>query len=342
MILEKIRTTFPESIRTQEQDLLIGSSCLALTDQERDTIENLNFNRYESSLDREKRKDLSLRVAKSVADSQWWGEVSGFVTGGVSAGAGAWYLAAFTPFWTALSGLAGGYLGSKAGKQMGGDIGHEMAITNESNTPEFVHWRNKKYATVILPALSRYVDPDKESKTCPITLDWMVEPVRADDGHVYEKEALIEHLITWRERAFETLVLRGIQGGSPLSPEEERELLSTRSPFRNGNITIAGLEELPGYYDETIKSLTAKYNMEVLKQHAIVDQSKNQTQELSKEVAKVVRFYSMTQEERNHIKTDMRRDLLGHRVFRLDKEEDEALEFLKAAAKPPELIKYTV
>jgi hypothetical protein len=54
MILEKIRTAFPEINRTQEQDLLIGSTCLALTDQERDAIENLNFNKYQSSLDEKK------------------------------------------------------------------------------------------------------------------------------------------------------------------------------------------------------------------------------------------------------------------------------------------------
>ncbi|MGL5263109.1 MAG: hypothetical protein ACRDAI_00795 [Candidatus Rhabdochlamydia sp.] len=57
MILEKIRTAFPEINRTQEQDLLIGSTCLALTDQERDTIENLNFNKCQSSLDEKKSKD---------------------------------------------------------------------------------------------------------------------------------------------------------------------------------------------------------------------------------------------------------------------------------------------
>lgn len=47
----------------------------------------------------------------------------------------------------------------------------------------------------------------------------------------------------------------------------------------------------------------------------------------------------MNQKERNHIKTDMRRDLLGHEVFRTAEDEDDGLEFLKAAAKLPELIK---
>ena len=38
MILEKIRTAFPHQNRTEEQDMLIGSSCLALTDNERKEI----------------------------------------------------------------------------------------------------------------------------------------------------------------------------------------------------------------------------------------------------------------------------------------------------------------
>ncbi|MGB7128135.1 MAG: hypothetical protein WBD50_03470, partial [Candidatus Rhabdochlamydia sp.] len=341
MILEKIRTAFPEINRTQEQDLLIGSTCLALTDQERDTIENLNFNKYQSSLDEKKSKKVSLRVVETVANAQWWGKVSGFATGSVSAGTAAWYLAALSPLLTAASGGLGGYLGFEAGKIMGGDIGHELAMENEINEPEFICWKDEKYATVILPALSRYVDLDKEESktqlTCPITLDWMVEPVRAKDGHVYEKAAIIRHLATWPGRVTEILALRPIQ---TLTPKDAQEILNTSSPLRNGFISIDELKELPGYYEETVRSLISKYNMKVLNQRTIVDQNKDQTQELPEEVAKVVRFYSMTQERRDHIKADMRRDLLIHRVFRPDEqtEEDQALDLLTAAAKPPELI----
>ena len=343
MILEKIRTAFPEINRTPEQDLLIGSTCLALTDQERDTIENLNFNKYQSSLDEKKSKEISLRVAKTVANAQWWGKVTGCAAGGAGAGAAAWYLAALSPLLTAASGAAGGYLGFESGKIIGGDVGHEIAMKNETYTPEFIRWKDKKHATVILPALSRYVDLDESKKQlmCPITLDWMIEPVQAKDGHVYEKAAIIEHLINWMERLEEMLRLQPIQ---TLTPKDAQEILNTSSPLRNGFISVGELEELPGYYEEDVRSLISKYNMKVLKQRAIVDQTKNQTQELSEEVTKVVKFYSMTQKERNHIKADMRRDLLIHRVFRPDEqtEEDQALDLLTAAAKLPELIKYTV
>ena len=288
-----------------------------------------------------------MRVVETVANAQWWGKVTGCLAGGAGAGASAWYLAALSPFWTAASGAAGGYLGFEAGKKAGGNIGHKRAMKNEMSSPEFVRWQDKKYATVVLPALSRYVDLDEESKTqltCPINLDWMKEPVRAKDGHVYEKEAIVEHLINWIERTAETLLLRQMQVGAPFSPQEIHELLNTSSPFRNGFISIGGLKELPGYYEETVELLISKYNMKVLNQRTIVSQANNQAQELPEEVAKVVRFYSMAQERRDHIKADMRRDLLIHRVFRPDEqtEEDQALDLLTAAAKPPELIKFMV
>jgi hypothetical protein len=285
-----------------------------------------------------------LKVSETVASAQWWGKVTGCAAGGAGAGASAWYLAALSPFWTAASGVAGGYLGFHAGKQKGGDIGHAISMKNVTNSPEFVCWKDEKYVTVVLPTLSRYVDLDKESKTqltCPITFDWMKEPVRAKDGHVYEKAAIIKHLATWPGRVTEMLALRPIQ---TLIPKDAQEILNTSSPFRNGYISIDELKELPGYYEETVRSLIFEYNMKVLNQRAIVNQANNQAQELPEEVAKVVKFYSMTQEKRDHIKADMRRDLLIHRVFRPDEqtEEDQALDLLTAAAKPPELIKFMV
>ncbi|PWU13057.1 MAG: hypothetical protein C5B45_06735 [Chlamydiae bacterium] len=83
---------------------------------------------------------------------------------------------ALSPLLTVASGGLGGYLGFEAGKQKGGDIGHKIAMKNETYTPEFIRWQGEKYATIILPALSRYVDLDESKKQfmCPITLDWMI------------------------------------------------------------------------------------------------------------------------------------------------------------------------
>ncbi len=53
MTLGKIRAVFPEDNRTPDQDLLIGSNCLALTDKERNLIESINFKGYQFSLNDE-------------------------------------------------------------------------------------------------------------------------------------------------------------------------------------------------------------------------------------------------------------------------------------------------
>lgn len=107
MILEKIRTIFPEANRTREQDLLIGSSCLALTDKERETIENLNFDNYQASLSEEEKEDLSVRVAEAVTKAQFWGATGGAATGGIAAGASVWYFAPLMPVAIITSGLGG-------------------------------------------------------------------------------------------------------------------------------------------------------------------------------------------------------------------------------------------
>lgn len=340
MILEKIRTTFPETNRTQDQDLLIGSSCLALTDKERDTIENLNFNRYHSSLDEKEREDLSVRVAEAVAKAQMWGTVSGFTTGGVAAGASAWYLAALTPLATIVSGVGGAVAGRKIGHYAGGRIGHRRAIKNETNSSEYILWRNEKFETIIFPALSRYVDPNKWSTVqleCPITLDWMMEPVRAEDGHIYEKSAILAHLAAWEERQRQMEENRRGFALEPLSPQELQEVLQTRSPLRNGNITVGGLRELPDYYKEIFRKLECNYNTKVSEQQSIAAQVKDLPQPFPEEVAKVVRWYSMTQRERNLIEDEMRPSLLRSTELS-DEEVEGAREFLNAAAKLPKVI----
>ena len=55
MILQTIRACLPEGVRTREQDLLIGDTCLALTDNERKEIENLNFENYQYNSHKEQK-----------------------------------------------------------------------------------------------------------------------------------------------------------------------------------------------------------------------------------------------------------------------------------------------
>lgn len=341
MILEKIRTVFPENHRTQEQDLLIGSSCLALTDKERETIESLNLDNYQASLSEQEKEDLSVRVAEAVTKAQFWGATAGAATGGMAAGASAWYFAPLMPVAIIASGLGGAVAGGKIGHYTGGRIGHRRAIKDETNSPEFRIWRNERFESIIFPALSRYADPDswnRKQLICPITLDWMIEPVLAEDGHMYEKEAILAHLAAWEARHQQNEVDRQEFGLRSLSLQELQEILQTRSPLRNGNITIDGLKKIPDYYRGIFDELTRNYNIKVLQQHNIAAQAKNLPQPFSEEVAKVVSFYEKTQRERTIMATDMQVGLL--RSTELSDEEVEAGgELLKAAAKLPKLIK---
>lgn len=311
MILEKIRAVFPEANRTLEQDLIIGSTCLALTPEERNTIENVNFNTYESRLKDEKRNALSMKIEKSVANSQWWGEVSGFTSGGITTGVAAWYLTVFSPLLTVLSGIGGGILGAKVGKGIGGDIGYERVVKEVTNSPEYTRWKTKKYATKIFPTLSRYVHPGKENKM------QLVYSSTKKPAQISQERGLI-----------------------PLQEAQE----FTHSSSGNDNVIIEGLEELSDLYEETVKLLTCKYNLEVFKQWIIVNRAKTQqpvpeeiAQGISQEeINKVVKLYSMTQEERDSIVVGMQVELSKS----LSLEDAKAgFEFLNAAAKLPKLIK---
>jgi hypothetical protein len=317
MILEKIRAVFPEANRTLEQDLIIGSTCLALTPKERNTIENVNFNTYKARLKEGKRRDLSLKIEKSVTNSQCWGEISGFTSGGITIGVAAWYLTIFSPLLTVASGIGGGILGAKIGKSIGGNIGHKRVVKDVTSSPEYAHWKTKRYATKILPVLNRYVHPDKESKI---------------------------QLVYSRTKGLSTQAEIQINQEKRSIPLQQEVQEFGNSFSKNDNVIIEGLEELSGLQEETIKLLTYKYNLEVFKQLIIVDRSKTQQsipEEITKvmsqeEINKVVKLYSMTQKERDNIVVGMKVDLSKS----LSLEDAKAsFEFLNAAAKLPKLIK---
>ncbi len=318
------------------QYMLIGSSCLALTDKERSIIENFNFDNYQHSTP--VRSEIASIKAHAIAKAQITGVVSGFLLGSIIGVVVAWNN--WHKEHTLAGGLSGGITGGATGYYAGKEIGQKRIMKKLSNSTEYQIWKNKNYETTIFPALSRYIDPDQWDRmqlTCPITLDFMIEPVKAEDGHVYEKAALLSHLNAWDRRQEQIELERVWRNEAPLSSQERLEVLQTRSPLRNGNITITGLEELPGYYQEIFEILKRAYNNEVLKQRTIFARTELPPQPFSEEVSKVVRFYEKTQRERSIIANDMHTSILRSPVLS-DKESEVAQEFLNAAAKLPRLL----
>lgn len=332
MSLEILRTTFPKTIRTEEQDMLIGPNCLTLTDPERKEIENLNFENYQYNSP--ERAEVCARVTSAIYKAKVMGAASGAAAGAVAASAITWKLTESLGA-TALAGAGGGIAGGVAGYYAGKKIGREWIVQDINSSPEYLKWQNEKYETIIFPALSRYMDPNRWDRfqiACPITHDLMLEPVKAGDGHIYEKTAILAHLEAWEGRwnSFERYFL----------PEERQlEMLESISPFRSGHISKDSLRPLPGYYKKIFDKLRKNYNNKVLEQKSIVDRAKELIGPLPEETSKVVKFYSMTQRERAIIEHDVQGALLRSALS--DKKVEIVREFLSAAAKPPELINYT-
>ncbi len=329
MILQTIRTYLPQGVRTEQQDLLIGDACLALTDKEREEIENLNFENYQYNSPQ--RAEVSARVADAIYRAQLAGAATGAATGALGGGAAAWKTTNSLPI-TALGGAAGGITGGISGYYAGEKIGHRRVVTDITNSPEYHKWKNEKYETIIFPALSRYMDPSQYENfqlICPITLDFMLEPVQARDNHIYEKSAILAHLAAWRSRLpfdFDSL------------PQERRqELLKNSSSFRIAHVTKGALKPLPDYYKKIFHELIGNYNNKVLAQQSIVDLANEQFGPLTEQSEKIVQLYSMTQRERTRIKNAIEAELLNIED-NSDIELEEMNSFLIASAKLPRLL----
>lgn len=349
MLLEKIRTIFPEANRTQEQDLLIGSSCLALTNKERETIENLNFDSYQYS--EPVRDQIASQKADAIVKAQVIGAVSGAAIGCVAGAAFARnkFNGDDKRLPTLIGGLGGALAGAAGGYFAGKEIGSIKFTKDLNSSVEYKEWKNKKYEDIIFPALSRYVDPiewDRVQLICPITLGWMREPVRAEDHHFYEKSALIAHLHAWEGRQRQIEIDRQNHGQDPFTPEERLQALQTSSPFRNGNVTMAGSKEFPDYYHQIFEKLKFNYNIQVTEQHALVTLSKTVLDQLglsepfSPEIAKVVKFYEKTQRERSIISGEMYINLLRSPLISDASNEElkELNEFINATSELPRLL----
>jgi hypothetical protein len=321
MILQKIRNYLPQGIRTEEQDLLIGDTCLALTDKEREEIENLNFENY--YYNSPQRAEISAKIADAVHKAQL---VAVRVLGG---GSTTCKTTNSLPM-TALARAAGSLLGSISGYYAGENLGHAMVVTDTKNSPEYRKWENEKYQTIIFPALSRYMNPNQWEDfqlLCPITLGFMLEPVQAIDNHIYDKSAILTHLATWQERW-------NSWDRQCLPAERQIDLWRASSPFRAAYITANTLKPLPNYYRNIFYKLVHNYNSKVLAQQFIVDLAKENFGPLTKEAEKIVKLYKMTQRQRTRVDGEIGMILLNKDEIS-DEDLEESREFLSAAAKLP-------
>lgn len=388
-MLEKIRSIFPELVqtelpgtnqaftRTQEQDLLIGSSCLTLTDKERDTIANLTFERYQASLNQEDNKNLTQKISDVISKYQFWGGTGGAVAGGAAGGGIAWYFAPLMPFVTFTSGLAGAVLGGASGLTVGGNIGYERAVEDVRHSPEFTIWKYEQYEDIIFPALARYTDTEAYEKInlqCGIDKCFALDPVQDSHGHIFNKKSIIQWFSKWNEtwpevKLSQFLTLAKLQRLLLELPEEQTQMalqdlfqgmpqeqiamisqliaqnpaeqleqaFIRRCPLDGGFITEKDLKSLPNYYQYIFTELKDNYNRKVSEQRSLVGRAKEFIGPLPEEASKVVAFYSKTQDEKYAIANKMQIAVLESQKFR-PAEVLDSISFLNSATQLPKFI----
>lgn len=389
MAMLAIRNVFPKP--NPEQEAMISASCLALTNDEKTSIDlvskGLEGYQTDGQVAPEVRQSVDLRIVHTVRKAQIIGAIGGGITGAVlgggvalgvcqpasliaacggaagvvaagGLGAAAGYyvdesnkIFAFgggavgavlgtmilgvckktdaKVFVVAGAAITGGTIGAIGGYHKGERIGRVRAVSEITASPEFREWKLEKFK-VALPALSRAMSRNEMEKidfTCPITRDWMVEPVRAPgDKHYYEKAALLDHL-AGTELTQDQL--------DALSPEERRQALLNRSPFGICNIQTRDVIDCPTYYDEMLANMKQNYNKRVLEQRAIVAHE-NPERALTPEEARIIRYNTLTEAERTAIVSQMASDILASQ-----KSWDikiSALALLTAVRQPPNVL----
>jgi hypothetical protein len=332
MSLSVIRTLFPQP--TPDQEMLIGPSCLVLTDGQRRSIKSINLNDYQLSPGNG--QQAARRIACAVSSGQFKGALYGAGTGAL---AGA--IISLQETEPSLTGtiskvVIGGGVGATAGYYAGGELGRHNGVNAIENSLEYHQWKNEKYQTEIFSPLSNFMDRDsleaiERDLTCPITWDWMNHPIHANDSRVYEKEKILEWLDDW-DKKYPPAKLE------ELSAEERTEALANRSPIKGAYIYRADLVERKDHYDQIFQNLKQNYNQKVTSQLAIYAKSLAHAlpMPMTAEETLIVKFYSASQLDRTKISNKMRATVLGSD---LPEDEIEAGQLLlAAAAKIPVLI----
>lgn len=320
--LETIRNLFPSVTRTSEQDMLIGSSCLSLTEEERYGICTYGntaraFEIYRA--DPANVDDVTQRIGEAVFRGKVIGGISGGLVGAATGSVGgAMITAQFIPIPHAIlggaivGGVGGAVTGAYVGSKIGGSKVNQNKVLELSKSSEVRRWTHDKYKASVFPPLMQYISLKNEDQIqlCPLTLNWMDEPVEANDHHIYEKTALLTHLTTHEARWPAASLAQ-------LDPVERERILNERSPLRICNIHKEDLKPVKEYHANLFISLINNYNERVLHQKAVYaafekgveGESLNKLFEAARmdrrEADQVVRFYQTSEVEREDIVLDM-------------------------------------
>lgn len=337
MALPVIRNLFRDP--TPEQSMLIGPSCLALTQEERMSATTTDLNGYLVNPHDVVR--ITAQITNAANDGKASGARLGACAGVVSGAAiGAFgagrYVAPSLPV-IALGALGGGVTGGLAGYKLGSvtgeKLGRSQEITKINSSLEFRNWRHIKYETEVFPALSTYMPTDQWDRVqlnCPITKGWMNDPVHANDGHMYERTEILKYLSFWDRNHPEELL-----AALPLAARTE--VLNTRSPFRNGNIQLNLLKEKLSYYDDLFMTLNKNYNQRVMSQKVIYAKSlANELPMPTEEETRIVNFYFTPQLAKQDIANAMSATVFQSDLPQVNKEKGVA--FLMAAVNLPEVL----
>jgi hypothetical protein len=334
--LSLTRSVLPQE-RTPDQDALVGSASLALTDLEKQCIDEFSdpkkeYKNYVKSLpeDREEemRQSMDLAIEKGSKKTAWKQAGCGAVTGAVSGTVLSTIALVGGPvaFGFTVLGVApvfGGIMAYgcyKTGLERGAVAAENARIFTVTNTRECAEWIRQRCHKIALPALLQFMPADRRERIdldCPITRDWMQDPVEAADHRVYERSEIVRSL--------------QIQGVSPF----------TREPMYAGELISR-----PDYYKDTFTEMHQNYNARVSQRESVVAawERREPGTELSEfhvegvapeETAQILRFHNMGERRLKTTAHALSTEVLG-RDGVADEVADAVTDFLtKTATKAP-------
>ena len=226
-------------------------------------------------------------------------------------------------------GLVGGATGYEIGQVLGAREGRARAEATVTRMPIFRHWKTQKYQ-VILPALMRSMTMQEREPfnlECPITHDFMEEPVRAADDHYYERKDISAWLAKWdRDYPPERL--------AQLTEEERRQIFLQTSPSNSARIDAAHLYLHPDYYDDLYDRMKAIYNGKIGELHLSLQGHAS----VRSEMAPMVRFYQTPLEEREELIDDVKSIVRRSHILQHEEKQQIRGLFDEAVEPPPALL----